>query len=159
MGITCDVAGLGRDVKPLTMTTNEQLKAALDRAELAELRLEKARASCKRMRETLDQVRQKLHQAQRSKDYAWKALHEDDKQKRIVEPPALKGDAEEWITAIIQHNHELGLAQERAVVAEPTVLDFGALAEDKTLVRKLSLRNLSTEPVQVTSLVFTEGNA
>jgi chaperonin cofactor prefoldin len=108
MGITCDVAGLGRDVKPLTMTTNEQLKAALDRAELAELRLEKARASCKRMRETLDQVRQKLHQAQRSKDYAWKALHEDDKQKRIVE---LNAEISQLYNANIEMNLKIAEMQ------------------------------------------------
>ncbi len=42
-------------------------------------------------------------------------------------------------------------ALERAVVAEPAVLDFGALPVDKTLGRKLRLRNLSTEPVRVTS--------
>ncbi len=36
-----------------------------------------------------------------------------EEQKRIVEPPALEGDAEGWITAIIQHNHEVGLAPGR----------------------------------------------
>ncbi|AEI66354.1 choice-of-anchor D domain-containing protein [Corallococcus macrosporus] len=56
-------------------------------------------------------------------------------------------------------------ALERAVVAEPEVLDFGAVPVDRDAVRESSIRNISTEPVTVTRLTlegrdasFTQNN-
>ncbi|MHA7632173.1 choice-of-anchor D domain-containing protein [Corallococcus sp. M7] len=43
---------------------------------------------------------------------------------------------------------------ERAVVAEPEVVDFGAVPVDRDAIRASSLRNISTEPVTVTSLML-----
>jgi hypothetical protein len=43
---------------------------------------------------------------------------------------------------------------DRAVVAEPPVLDFGSIPVDKDSRRMARLRNLSTEPMTVTSLVL-----
>nr|WP_244237638.1 choice-of-anchor D domain-containing protein [Corallococcus llansteffanensis] len=45
-------------------------------------------------------------------------------------------------------------ALERAVVAEPEVLDFGAVPVDRDAIKASSLRNISTEPVTVTSLML-----
>ncbi|WP_223634235.1 choice-of-anchor D domain-containing protein [Corallococcus sp. EGB] len=45
-------------------------------------------------------------------------------------------------------------ALERAVVAEPEVVDFGAVPVDRDAVKASSLRNISTEPVTVTSLML-----
>lgn len=56
-------------------------------------------------------------------------------------------------------------ALERAVVAEPEVVDFGAVPLDRDVIKASSLRNVSTEPVSVTSLIldgtdasFSQGN-
>ncbi|RKG95741.1 choice-of-anchor D domain-containing protein [Corallococcus sp. CA053C] len=45
-------------------------------------------------------------------------------------------------------------ALERAVVAVPEVLDFGAVPVDRDAIKASSLRNVSTEPVTVTSLML-----
>ncbi|RYZ39256.1 MAG: choice-of-anchor D domain-containing protein [Myxococcaceae bacterium] len=45
-------------------------------------------------------------------------------------------------------------ALERAVVAEPEVVDFGAVPVDRDAIKASSLRNISTEPVTVTSLML-----
>ncbi|MCY1034626.1 choice-of-anchor D domain-containing protein [Corallococcus sp. BB11-1] len=45
-------------------------------------------------------------------------------------------------------------ALERAVVAEPEVVDFGAVPVDRDALKASSLRNISTEPVTVNSLML-----
>jgi len=45
-------------------------------------------------------------------------------------------------------------ALERAVVAEPEVLDFGSVPVDRLAVRESRIRNISTEPVAVTRLTL-----
>ena len=91
----------------------KQAKAVARRQELGDAaRLETVQGDA-----ALAQAEAQLAQARGRRDTAAEDLRRRypdlplEEQKRIVEPPALEGDAEEWITAIIQHNHELGLAQ------------------------------------------------
>ncbi len=91
----------------------KQAKAVSRRQELGDAaRLETVQGEA-----ALAQAEAQLAQARGRRDTAAEDLRRRypdlplEEQRRIAEPPPLDGDAEEWITAIIQHNHELGLAQ------------------------------------------------